>query len=134
MFKLDLEKAEESDIKLPTSVGPSRKHRISSKNIYFYFIGYAKAFHCGDHNKLWEILEEMGIPDHLSCLLGNLYAHQETTVRTRQGTMGWFQIEKGVRQRCLLSHCLFNFYAEYIMKNARLNEAEAGIDCQQKYQ
>ena len=86
MFKLDLEKAEESDIKLPTSVGPSRKHRISSKNIYFYFIGYSKAFHCGDHNKLWEILEEMGIPDHLTCLLRNLCADQEATVRTRQQT------------------------------------------------
>ena len=98
MFKLDLEKAEESDIKLPTSVGPSRKQKISRKNIYFCFTDYAKAFDCGDHNKRWKILEEMGIPDHLPCLLGNLYAHQETTVRTRQGTMGWFQIEKGVCQ------------------------------------
>ena len=87
-----------------------------------------------DHNKLWKILQEMGISERLTYLLRNLYAVHEATVRTRQGTMGWFQIEKGVRQGCLLSHCLFNFYAESIRKNARLNEAEAGIDCQQKYQ
>ena len=100
----------------------------------FDFIEYTKAFDCEDHNKLWEILEEMGIPDHLTCLLRNLYAGQESIVRTGHGATDWFRIGKGVRQGCLLSHCLFNFYAEYIMKNARLNEAEAGIDCQQKYQ
>ena len=108
MFKLDLEKAEESDIKLPTSVGPSRKHRISSKNIYFYFIGYSKAFHCGDHNKLWEILEEMGIPDHLTCLLRKLYAGQQATVITGHETTDWFQIRKGVGQGCIWLLCLFN--------------------------
>ena len=80
-----------------------------------------------DHNKLWKILQEMGIPDHLTCLLRNLYAGQEATVRTVQGTMDWFQIGKGVRQDCILSPCLFNLYAEYIMQNARLDEAQAGI-------
>jgi len=88
------------------------------KKIYFCFIDYAKAFDCVDHNKLWEILQEMGIPDHLTCLLENLYASQEATVRTGHGTTGWFQIEKGVHQGCILSPCLFNLYAEYIMRNA----------------
>ena len=91
------------------------------------FIDYAKAFDCMDHNKLWKILKEMGIPDHLTCLLRNLYAGQETTVRTGQGTRDWFQIGKGVRQGCILSPCLFNFYAEYIKRNAGLEEAQAGI-------
>ena len=85
------------------------------KNIYFCFIDYAKAFDCGDHNKLWKILKEMGIPGHLTCLLRNLYASQEETVRTGHGTTDWFQIGKGVRRGCILSPCLFNFYAEYIM-------------------
>ena len=97
MFKLDLEKAEEPEIKLPTSVGSSKKQKNSRKNIYFYFIDYAKAFDYADHKKLWKILQEMGIPDHLTSLLRNLYAGQEATVRTRHETMDWFQIGKGVR-------------------------------------
>ena len=96
MFKLDLEKAEEPEIKLPTSTGSSKKQESSRKNIYFCFIHFAKAFDCVDHNKLWKILKEMGIPDHLTCLLRNLYEGQEATVRTVQGTTGWFQIGKGV--------------------------------------
>ena len=103
------------------------KARELQKNIYFYFIDYAKAFDCVDHNKLWKILKEMGIPDHLTCLLRNLYAGQEATVRTEHGTIDWFQIGKGVRQGYILSPCLFNFYAEYIMRNAGLDEAQAGI-------
>ena len=95
------------------------------KKVYFCFIDYAKAFDCVDHNELWKILKEMGIPEHLTCLLRNLNAGQETTVRTRHGTMDWFQIGKGVRQS--LSRCLFNFYAEYIMRNAGLDEAQTGI-------
>ena len=97
------------------------------ENIYFCFIDYAKAFDCVDHNKLWKILEQMGIPDHLTCLLRNLYAGQKATVRTGHGTTNWFQIGKGVRQGCILSPCLFNFYAEYIMRNAGLEETQAGI-------
>ena len=93
------------------------------KNIYFCFIDYAKAFDCVDHNKLWTILKEMGTPDHLTCLLRNPYAGQEATVRTGHGTSDWFQIAKRVHQGCLLSPCLFNFYAEYIMRNAGLEEA-----------
>ena len=104
-----------------------KKAREFQKNIYFCFIDYAKAFDCVDHNKLCTILKEMGIPDHLTCLLRNLYAGQEATVRTGHGTMDWFQIENGVRQGCILSPCLFNFYAEYIMRNAGLDEAQAGI-------
>ena len=103
------------------------KAREFQKNIYFCFIDYAKAFDCVDHNKLWKILKEMGIPDHLTCLLRNLYAGQEVTVRTRHGTIDWFQIGKGVCQGCTLSPCLFNLYAEYIMRNARLDEAQARI-------
>ena len=97
------------------------------KNIYFCFIDYAKAFDCVDHNKLWKTLKEMRIPDHLTWLLRNLYAGQEATVRTGHGTTDWFQIGKGVRQGCILSPCLFNLYAEYIMWNAGLDEAQAGI-------
>ena len=97
------------------------------KNIYFCFIDYAKAFDCVDHNKLWKILKEMGMPDHLTCLLRNVYAGKEATVRTRHGTKDWFQIGKGVRQTCILSLCLFNLYAEYIMRNAGLEEVQAGI-------
>ena len=103
------------------------KAREFQKNIYFCFIDYAKAFDCVDHNKLWKILKEMGISDHLTCLLRNLYAGQEATVGTGHGTTDWFQIGKGVRQGCILSPCLFNFYAEYIMRNAWLVEAQAGI-------
>ena len=123
MFKLDLEKAEE----------PANIHWIIEnatefqKNIYFCFIDYAKAFDCVDHNKLWRILKEIGTPDYLTCLLRNLYAGQEVTVRTGHGTTGWFQIGKGVRQGYILSPCLFNLYVEYIMRNAGLNEAQAGI-------
>ena len=102
------------------------KARKFQKNI-FCFIDYTKAFDCVDHNKLGKILKEMGIPDHLTCLLRNLYAGQEAKVRTRHGTTDWFQIGKGVRQGCVLSPCLFNLYAEYIMQNARLDEAQAGI-------
>ena len=97
------------------------------KNIYFCFIDYAKAFDWVDYNKLKKILKEMGIPDHLICLLRNLYAGQEATVRTGHGTTDWFQIGKGICQSCILSPCLFNFYAEYIMRNAGLEEAQAGI-------
>ena len=125
MFKLDLEKAEELEIKLPTSIGSSKKTREFQKNICF--IDYTKAFYCVDHNQLWKILEEMGIPDHLTCLLKNLHAGQEATVRTGHGTMDWFQTGKGVHQGCLLSLCLFNLHAEYIMRNAKLDEAQAGI-------
>ena len=97
------------------------------KKIYFCFIDNAKTFGCVDHNKLWKILKEMGIPDHLTCLLRNLYAGQEATVRTGHGTIDWFQIRKGVLQSCILSLCLFNLYAEYIMRNAGLDEAQGGI-------
>ena len=127
MFKLDLEKAEEPEIKLPASVGSLKKARDVPKNIYFCFIDYAKTFDCVDHNKLWKILKETGIPDHLICLLRNLYAGQQATVRTGHGTTDWFQIGKGVHQGCILSLCLFNFYAEYIMRNTGLEEAQAGI-------
>ena len=97
------------------------------KNIYFFFIEHDKAFDCVDHNKLWKILKEMGIPDHLTCLLRNLYAGQEAAVRTGRGTTDWFQIGKGVRQGCTLSPCLFNFYTEYILRNAGLEEAQVGV-------
>ena len=103
------------------------KARELQKNIYICFIDYAKAFDCVDHNKLWKILKEMGMPDHLTCLLRNLYAGQEATVRTGPGATDWFQIGKGVRQGCILSSCLFNFYAEYIMRIAGLEETQAGI-------
>ena len=103
------------------------KARVPEKNIYFCFIDYAKAFDCVDHNKLWIIVQEMGIPDHLTCLLRNLYAGQEATFRTGHGTRDWFQIGKGVHQGCILSPCLFNLYAEYIMRNAGLKETQAAI-------
>ena len=103
------------------------KAREFQKNIYFCFIDYAKGLDCVDHNKLWNILKEMGIPDHLTCLLRNLYAGQEATVRTGHGTTDWFQTGKGVCQGCILSPCWFNFYAEYIMRNAGLEETQAGI-------
>ena len=103
------------------------KAREFQKNIYFCFIDYVKACDCVDHNKLRKSLQEMGIPDHLTCLLRNLYAVQEATVRTGHGTTDWFQIGKGVRQGCIVSPCLFNLYAEYIMRNAGLEKAQAGI-------
>ena len=125
MFKLVLEKAEEPEIKLPTSAGSLKKQESCRENIYFCFIDYAKAFDSVDHNKLWKIPQEMGIPEHLICLQRNLYAGQEATVKTRCGTTDWFQIGKGIRQGYMLSPCLFNLYAEYIMRNARLDEAQA---------
>jgi len=103
------------------------KARAFQKNMHFCFTNYAKAFDCVDHNELWKNLKKMGIPDHLTCLLRNLFAGQEATVRTGHGTTDWFQIGKGVCQGCTLSPCLFNFYAEYIMQNAGLDEAQAGI-------
>ena len=123
MFKLDLEKAEEPEITLPTSAGSWKKQELQ-KNIYFCFLDYAKAFGCVDHNKLWKILKEMGIQTTWSAFL---YADQEATVRTGHGTTDWFQIGKGVCQGCILSPCLFNLYAEYIMRNAGLEETQAGI-------
>ena len=133
MFRLILEKAEEPEIKLPTSTGSSKKQE-SSKNKQtnkqkknYCFIDHAKAFDCVHHNKLWEILKEMGIVDHLTCLLRNLYAGQEETVRTEHGTTDWFQIGKGVCPGCILSLCLFNLYAEHIMRKAGLDEAQAAV-------
>ena len=108
------------------------KAREFQKNIYFCFIDYAKAFDCMHHNKLWKILKETGIPDHLTCLLRNLYVGQEATVRTGHGKTHWFQIGKGVHQGCMLSPCLFNLYAEYIMQNVGLDEAQAGIEIARK--
>ena len=128
MLKLDLQKAEEPEIKMPTSFGASEKQKKFQKNIYFCFIDYAKAFDCVGYNKLWEILQVVGIPDHLTCLLRNLYAGQEATVRTGHGTTDWFQIGKGVHQGCILSPCLFNFYAENIIWNAGLDEAQPWIE------
>ena len=113
-------------IKLPTSAG-SWKKQENSRKASFCFIDYAKAFDCVDHNKLGKILREMVIPDHLTCLLRNLYAGQEATGRTGHGTTDWFQIGKGVHQGCVLSSCLFNFYAEYVLRNSGLEEAQAGI-------
>ena len=120
MFKLDLEKAEEPEIKLPISTGSLRKQESFRKTS-------TSTFDYVDQNKLWKILQEMGIPDHLTCLLRNLYEGQEATVRTGHGTTDWFQIGKGLHQGCILSPCLFNLYAEYIMRNAGLEEAQAGI-------
>ena len=126
MFKLDLEKAEEPEIKLPTSVGSSKKQESSRKTSAFALLTMPKPLTV-NHNKLWKILKEMGIPDHLTCLLRNSCAGQEATVRTGHGTTDWFQIWKGVHQGYILSPCLFNLYAEYIMQNAGLDEAQAGI-------
>ena len=126
MFKLDLEKAEEPEIKLPTSSGSLKKKESSRKASTFALFDYAKAFDCVDHNKLWKILKEIGIPDYLTCLLRNLYAGQETAVRIGHGTTDWFQIRKGGRQGCILSS-LINLYAGYLMRNAGLEETQAGI-------
>ena len=120
-FKLVLVKAEKPEIKLPVSVESSKKQEFQ-KNICF--IDYPKAFDCVDHNKLWKILKETGIAEHLTCLLRNLYAGQEATVRTRQRTADCFQIGKVVRQACIMLPCLFNLHAEYIMRNAGLDEAQ----------
>ena len=119
--------AEEGQIKFLNNVTIINKVREFQKNISFSFIDYAKAFDCVDHNKLYKILQEMGIPDHLTCLLRNLCAGQEATVRTAHGTTDWFHTGKEVHQGCILSPCLFNLYAEYIMRNSRLEEAQAGI-------
>ena len=121
MFQLDLEKAEEPEIKLPTSAGSSKKQESSRKTSISALLITPKPL------TVWKILQQMGIPDHLTCLLRNLYAGQEATVRTGHGTIDWFQIGKGVGQGCTLSPCLFNFYAEYIMRNTGLDEAQAGI-------
>ena len=121
---MDLTEAEDQITKVRWIVEIAREFQT---NIYFCFIDYAKSFDCLDHHKLWKILKEMGIPDHLTCLLRNLYAGQEATVETGHGTTDWFQIGKGVPQGCILSPCLFNLYAEYIMRNTGLEEAQAGI-------
>ena len=126
MFKLDLEKAEESEIKLLTSAGSSKKQESSRKTFTSALLTMLKPLTVWITTN-WKILQEMGTPDHLTCLLRNLYAGQEATVRTGHGTRDWFQIGKGVCQGCILSPCLFNLYAEYIMRNAGLDEAQAGI-------
>ena len=126
MFKLVLEKAEEQEIKLPTSTGSSKKARECQKNIFFCFIDYAKALTMWITTN-WKILKEMGIPDHLTCLLRNLYVGQGATVKTEHGKTDWFQIRKGIHQGCILSPCLLNLYAQYIMRNAGLDEAQAGL-------
>ena len=125
LYKLDLEKAEEPEIKLPTSSGSSKKQENSKKKSTSVSLIMLK--YCVDCKKLWKIHKEMGIPDHLTCLLRKLYADQEAAVRTGPGTMDWFKIEKGVHQGCILSPCLFNICVEYIMQNARLDEAQAVI-------
>ena len=126
MFKLVLEKAEEPEIKLPTFAGSSKKQESSRKTSISALLTMPKPLTV-DHNKLWKILKEMGISGHLTCLLRNLHADQEATVRTGHETTDWFQMGKGVRQGCILSPCLFNLDAEYIMRNAGLDEVEAGI-------
>ena len=126
MSKLDLEKAEEPEIKLPTSIGSSKKQKNSRKTSTSALLIMPKLLTVWITTN-WKILEEMGIPDHLTYLLRNLYADQEATVRTRHGTTDWFQIGKGVHQGCILSPCLFNLYAEYIMPHARLDETQAGV-------
>ena len=126
MFKLVLEKAEEPEIKLPTSIGSSKKQESSRNTSTSALLTMPKPLTVWITIN-WKILQEMGISDHLTCLLRNLYAGQEATVRTGQGTTDWFQIGKGLCQGCILSPCLFNLYAEYIMRNPRLDEAQAGI-------
>ena len=128
MFKLGLEKAEELEIKLPTSVGSLKKQESSRKTSASVLLTMLKPLAVWITTNLWKILKEMGRPEHLTCLLKNLYAGQEATVRTGHGTTDWFQIGKGVHQGCMLSPCLFNLYAEYIMRNARLDEPQAGIE------
>ena len=134
MFKLVLEKAEEPEIKLPTSVGPSKKQESPRKKIYFCFIYYTEAFDCVDHHKLENSEKDSEKPDHLTCLLRNLYAGQEATVRTGHGTTDWFQIGKGVPQGCILSPCLFNLYAEYIMRRWAGRSTSWNQDCWEKYE
>ena len=127
MFKAGFRKGRGTRDQIASIRWVIEKARDFQKNIYFCFIDNAKASDCVDHNKLWKILKEVGITDHLTCLLRHLYAGQEATVRTGHGTTVWFQIGNGVRQGCILSPCLFNFSAEYIMRNARLDETQAGI-------
>ena len=133
MFKLDLEKAEEPEIKLPTSVGSQRKQENSRKASTSASLTRLKPLtvwitsNCGK-------FKEMRIPDHFTCLLINLYAGQEATIRTRHGTTDWYQIGKGIRNGYMFSSCLFNLYAEYIMRNAELDKVQAGIKCWEKYQ
>ena len=127
MFKLSIEKAKEAEIKLPTSTGSSRKQESSRKKTSTSAVLTMPKPYYVDHNKLWKSLQDMRIPDHLTCLLRNLYAGEEVTVRTGHGTTDWFQIGKEIHQGCILSPCLFNLYAEYIMQNARLDEAQTGI-------
>ena len=124
MFKVVFTKGRGTRDQIPNICWSIEKAREFQKNIYFWFIDYAKAFDCMDHNKLWKILKEIGIPDHLTCLLRNLYAGQEATAGTGHGTTDWFQIGKGVHQGCILSPCSFNLYAEYIMRNAGLEETQ----------
>ena len=126
VFKLDLEKAEEPEIKLPTSTGSSKKQESSIKTSTSALLTTPKPLTVWNSTN-WKLLKEMGIPDHLTCFLTNLYAGQEATVRTGHGTIGWFKIGRVAHQGCILSPCLFNFYAEYIMRNAGLEEAQAGI-------
>ena len=131
MFKLFLEKTEKPEIKLPTSVGSSKKQESSRKTYTSASLIMANPLlwvSKKKKKKMWKVLKEIGIPDHFTFLLRNLYAHQEATVRTGHGTTDWFQIRKGVHQVCILLPCLFNFYAEYVMRNARLDEAQAGIN------
>ena len=131
MFKLILKKAEEPEIKLPTTTGSSKKQESSKKNIYLCFIDYAKAFDCVDHNKLWKILKEMGVPDHLTCLLRNLYAGQEATVRTGHGTTDWFQIGKGVRQAV---YCYPAYFMHLQSTSCKMPSISWKQDCREKYQ
>ena len=128
MFKLDLEKAEEPEIKIANSHWIVEKAREFQKNIYFWFIDYAKVFDCVDHNKLWKVLQEMGLPDHLTWLWRNLCAGQEAAVRTGHETTDWFQNWKGVGQGCILSPCLFNFYAEYKGRLQSMGSPRVGHD------
>ena len=129
MFNLDVSarKGRETRNQIANILWIIEKARKFQKNIYFCFIDYAKAFDCVNHNKLWKILQEIGIPDHLTCLLRNFYAGHEATVRIGHETTDWFQIGKGVHQGCVLSPCLFNLYAEYIMRNAGLGDLQVGI-------
>ena len=133
MFKLDLEKSEEPEIKLTTFAGSSKKQESSRKTYTSALLTTPKPLTAWITTD-WKFLKKMGIPDHLTCFLRNLYAGQEATVRTGHGTTDWFQIGEGVRQGCILSPCLFNLYAEYVMQNARLDEAHWNQDCQEKYQ
>ena len=124
---MDLEKAEQPEIKMPTSTGSRKARELQKKIICFCFTDYAKAFDCINHSKLWKVLQELWMPDHLTCLLRNLSVGQEAAVRTGHGTTNWFQIGKEVHQGCILSSCLFNSSAKYTMQNARMDETQDGI-------